>query len=65
VIEGEGRRRSLYTKSFGEKTDLNVFKWRSKRQLIRIPVDRNNCVGSEKKIFRREGFSVPEVTVAL
>jgi len=46
VIEGEGRRRSLYTKSFGERTDLNVFKWRTKRKLIRIPVDRNTCVVS-------------------
>jgi len=47
--EGGGRRRSLYTKSFGERTDLNVFKWCTKRQLIRIPVDRNTSVGSEKK----------------
>ena len=44
--EGGGRRGSLYTESFGERTDLNVFKWRTKRQLIRIPVDRNTCVGS-------------------
>jgi len=43
-----GRRRTLYMKSFGERTDLNVFKWRTKRQLIRIPVDRNTCVGSKK-----------------
>jgi len=47
--EGGGRRRSLYTESFGERTDLNVFEWRTKRQLIRIPVDRNTYVGSEKK----------------
>jgi hypothetical protein len=56
VIEGGGRRRSLYTKSFGEWTDLNVFKWRTKRQLIRIPVDQNTCMGSKRIIFRREGF---------
>jgi len=48
VNEGGGRRRSLYMKSFGERTDLNVFKWHTKRQLIRIPVDRNTCVGSKK-----------------
>jgi hypothetical protein len=49
-IEGGGRRRSLYTKCFGERTDLNVFRWRTKHQLFRIPVDRNTCMGSEKKI---------------
>ena len=46
--EGGGRRRSLYMKSFGERTDLNVFKWRTKRQLIRIPVDWKTCVESKK-----------------
>jgi hypothetical protein len=61
--EGGGRRRSLYTKSFGEMTDLYVFKWCTKRQLIRIPVDRNTCVGSEMK-FSSSGIAVPEVTVA-
>jgi len=47
--DGGGRRRSLYTKSFGERTDLNLFKWCTKCQLIRIPVDRNTCMGREKK----------------
>jgi len=47
--EGGGSKRSLYTESCGERTDLNVFEWRTKRQLIRILVDRNTYVGSEKK----------------
>jgi len=46
----EGCKRSLCTKSFGQKSDLNVFKWRAKRQLIGTPVDRNGWVGSEKKL---------------
>jgi len=41
-----GCKRSLYTKSFGQKIDLNVFEWRAKRQLIGTPVDRNTWVGS-------------------
>jgi len=41
--------RSLYTESFGERSDLNVFERRTKRQLIRIPIDWNTYVGSEKK----------------
>jgi len=36
--EGEGGRRSLCTKSFGQKTDLNVFKRHAKSQLIENPV---------------------------
>jgi len=39
--EGGGGRRSLCTKSFGQRTDLNVFEWRAKWQLIRTPVDPN------------------------
>ena len=38
VKEGGGGRRSLCTKSFCQRTDLNVFKWRAKRQLIGRPV---------------------------
>jgi hypothetical protein len=62
-IDAGGRRRSLYTKSFAERTDLKVIKWRTKRELIRIPVDRKTCLGSEKKISPG-GMSEPEVTVA-
>jgi hypothetical protein len=39
--EGGGRRRSLCTKSCGRRTDLNVFKWHTKCQLIGTLVDRN------------------------
>jgi len=28
---------SLYTKSFGQRTDLNVFEWHAKCQLIGTP----------------------------
>jgi len=37
VKEGGGGRRSLYMKSFGQRTDLNVFQHGAKRQLIGRP----------------------------
>jgi hypothetical protein len=45
----DGCKGSLYTKSFVQKIDLNVFEWRTKRQFIITPDDRNTCVGSGEK----------------
>jgi len=41
VKEGVGERRSLCMRSCGQRTDLTVFQWRARRQVIGTPVDRN------------------------
>ena len=62
--EGGGGRRSLCTKSFGQRTDLNVFERRANRQLIGRPVwgarelffvVRDFCAGSHCSVVGDQG----------
>jgi hypothetical protein len=62
--EGGGGRRCLFTKSFGQRTDLNVFERRANCQLIGRPVleatellfvVRDFCAGSYCSVVGDQG----------